>query len=160
MFGLLANVQETKAQYYDQAIGFRAGTSFEASYKRFIFHEPRYVQQAVEGLIGYHIDEWFKRYNGFVIEALYMVHIDLGFDTGFSAFFGGGGYAGVYTEPGLEPYFGGGGTIVVGTEYTFTHVPISISIDWKPLFGWPRYPYQSLARGAVTIRYVLPTTFQ
>ncbi len=153
---LSANKQAT-AQYYDHAIGFRAGTSFELSYKRFIFYKPRYFQQAFEVLVGYHIDEWDKRYNGFVAEGLYLFHLDVGFDTGFSAYLGVGAYAGVYTETAKQPYFGGGGTIALGMEYTFTHVPISISLDWKPLFGFPRFPPRSLARGAFTLRYVFPT---
>lgn len=158
--GLYFGNNELKAQYYDQALGFRAGTSFEASYKRFIFYAPRYVQQAAEVLVGYHIDEWDKKYNGFVVEALYFLHIDIGFDTGFSGFVGAGGYIGVYTEPSKEPYLGGGGTIAVGVAYNFTHLPLSISVDWKPLIGYPRFPYKSLARGAVTLRYILPTAFQ
>jgi hypothetical protein len=157
---LLGDAQEAKGQYYDQAIGFRAGTSFELSYKRFLFYNPRYFQQAGEVLIGYHIDEWDKRYNGFVLEALYHFHLDIGFDTGWSAFLGLGGYAGVYTEPSKQPYFGGGVTLALGIAYNFTHVPISISLDWKPLFGFPRLPPKSLARGAITLRYILPTTWQ
>ncbi len=155
---LCFSLSDSKAQYYDHAIGFRAGTSFELSYKRFIFFTPKW-QQAIEGLVGYHIDEWDKRYNGFVIEGLYLLHMDLGFDTGFSGFVGGGIYAGIYTETGRKPFFGGGASAVVGVEYSFTHAPVSISIDWKPLFGWPRYPYKSLARGAVTLRYIFPTIF-
>jgi len=156
---MLANTKEASAQYYDQALGIRGGTSVELSYKRFIFYTPS-IQQAIEGLVGYHLDEWDKRYNGIVIEGLYLFHLDLGFDTGFSGFAGAGLYGGVYVETGRPAYFGGGATIAVGVSYTFTHVPVSLSIDWKPLFGFPRYPYKSLGRGAVTIRYVLPTTWQ
>ncbi len=143
------------AQYYEHAIGFRAGTSFEASYKRFIFFEPK-IQQAVEGLIGYHLDAWDKKNNGFVIEGLYLVHLDLGFNTQFSGFAGGGAYMGIYTETGKPLFFGGGFTLATGISYTFTHVPISLSVDWKPIFGYPlRLPF-SLARGGLTVRYVFP----
>lgn len=145
----------SSAQYYEHAVGFRAGTSFEASYKRFVFFEPK-IQQAVEGLIGYHLDAWDKKNNGFVIEGLYMVHLDLGFNTQFSGFAGGGAYMGIYTETGKPIFFGGGFTLVTGVSYTFTHVPVSLSLDWKPLFGYPlRLPF-SLARGGLTIRYVFP----
>ncbi len=157
---MLGMTTKSEAQYYDQALGLRAGTSFEITYKRFVFYAPRHVQQAVEIMAGYHLDEWDKRYNAFVIEALYLFHVDIGFDTGFSAFAGAGGYIGLYTEPSKTPYLGGGGTIVIGAAYNFTHVPISVSIDWKPLIGYPRFPFKSLARGAVTLRYIFPTTFQ
>ena len=151
-------------QYYDQTIGFRAGTSFEASYKRFIFYTPD-VQQALEVLAGFQLDENvpmvaydIPENNGFVLEGLWLCHLDIGFDTNFSGFAGGGAYFGGYVESGKsEIFFGGGLTLLVGMEYSFTHVPISVSIDWKPLIGYPRL---SLARGALTLRYILPTPWQ
>lgn len=152
-----------QAQYYDQTIGLRGGTSFEISYKRFIFYTPQ-IQQAIEGLAGFQIDENIVLLpydkpinNGYVFEALWVLHLDLGFDTNFSGFAGGGVFLGAYTETGKNAFFGGGFTAIVGVEYTFSHAPISISIDWKPLFGYPRF---SLTSGGITIRYILPTTWQ
>jgi len=163
VLAVLFSATMTQAQYYDQALGIRAGTSVEASYKRFIFYTPQ-IQQAIEGLIGFQVDEnvpFFEYdrpiHNGYVFEAMWVFHIDLGFDTNFSGFAGAGFFLGGYVETGQQPIFGGGGTIAVGVEYTFTHVPISIGIDWKPLFGYPRF---SLARGGLTLRYILPTTWQ
>ncbi|MCP4441534.1 MAG: hypothetical protein GY810_21710 [Aureispira sp.] len=146
----------SKAQYYDHALGIRGGTSLEVSYKRFIFYTPS-IQQAIEGLIGFQIDELKRTQNGWVFEALYHFHLDLGFDTGFSGFAGIGGYIGVFTEHGKKPYLGGGATMAIGASYTFTHAPVNIAIDWKPILGFPR---MSLTRGAVTLRYVFPTTWQ
>lgn len=154
-----------KAQYYDQTIGLRAGTSLEASYKRFIFYTPK-AQQALEVLLGFQIDEGIAfpgilydqpRNNGYVLEALWVFHLDIGFDTNFSAFAGGGGYLGAYTETGRNAFLGGGFTAVLGMEYTFSHAPVSVSVDWKPILGFPRF---SLARGGVTLRYIIPTTWQ
>ena len=92
----LCLTKSSKAQYYDHALGFRAGTAFEVSYKRFIFFEPN-IQQAFEGLAGFQIDEGMKLFaydepinNAFIIEGLWLVHLDLGFDTNFSGFAGGG----------------------------------------------------------------------
>lgn len=152
-----------KAQYYDQSMGIRAGTSFEATYKRFIFFRPD-IQQAVECMAGFQIDENVVMLpydipinNGFVTEGLWLFHIDLGFETNFSGYVGAGLYLGLYVQTGLDaPFFGGGGTVAVGVEYTFTHVPLSVTIDWKPIFGYPRF---SLARGALTLRYLIPTTW-
>lgn len=152
-----------QAQYYDQTIGLRAGTSFEVGYKRFIFYTPQ-VQQAVEFLAGFQLDENvvllpydIPLNNGYVFEALWVFHLDLGFDTNFSGFAGAGGYLGAYTETGRNAFFGGGFTAVLGVEYTFSHAPISVAIDWKPLLGYPRF---SLTSGGLTVRYILPTTWQ
>ncbi|BDS14506.1 hypothetical protein [Aureispira anguillae] len=156
---------ELNAQYYDQTIGLRVGTSVEASYKRFIFYTPK-IQQAIEFLGGFQVDEGIffpgvvydqPLNNGYVFETLWVFHLDLGFDTNFSGFAGAGGYLGAYTETGKTAFFGGGFTAVVGVEYTFSHAPVSVSVDWKPIIGFPRL---SLARGSLTLRYVLPTTWQ
>lgn len=161
----MGQLSTASAQYYDQTFGLRAGTSVELSYKRFFFYTPD-VQQALEVLAGIQIDEniYFPTFlydhplnNGYVLEALWVFHLDIGFDTNFSAFAGGGGYAGAYTETGRPTFFGGGFTAVLGIEHTFSHAPISIAIDWKPILGYPRF---SLARGGVTLRYILPTTWQ
>ncbi|MFK7798171.1 MAG: hypothetical protein AB8E82_12005 [Aureispira sp.] len=154
-----------KAQYYDQTMGLRAGTSLELTYKRFFFYTPK-PQQALEVLAGFQIDEGIffpgivydqPRNNGYVVEALWVFHLDIGFDTNFSAYAGAGGYMGAYTETGRNAFFGGGFTAVLGMEYTFTHAPVSLGLDWKPILGFPRF---SLARGALTLRYILPTTWQ
>lgn len=154
-----------QAQYYDQTIGLRAGTSLELTYKRFFFYTPK-PQQALEVMAGFQIDEGIffpgivydqPRNNGYVVEALWVFHLDIGFDTNFSAYAGAGGYMGAYTETGRNAFFGGGFTAVLGMEYTFSHAPVSLGIDWKPILGFPRF---SLARGALTLRYILPTTWQ
>ncbi len=154
-----------KAQYYDQTVGLRGGTSLEASYKRFFFYTPK-AQQALEILMGFQLDENINFptilydqpiNNGYVLEALWVFHLDIGFDTNFSAYAGGGGYVGMYTESGRTPFLGGGFTAVLGIEYTFSHAPVSLGLDWKPLLGYPRF---SLARGGLTIRYIIPTTWQ
>lgn len=154
-----------QAQYYDQTVGLRGGTSLELTYKRFFFYTPK-PQQALEILAGFQIDEGVffpgiiydqPQNNGYVLEALWVFHLDIGFDTNFSAYAGGGGYLGAYTETGRNAFFGGGFTAVLGMEYTFSHAPVSVGLDWKPILGFPRF---SLARGALTLRYILPTTWQ
>lgn len=164
-FLCLALHSSLQAQYYDQTVGVRAGTSLELSYKRFFFYTPK-PQQALEILAGFQIDEGIffpgilydhPRNNGYVLETLWVFHLDIGFDTNFSAFAGAGGYLGAYTETGRNAFFGGGFTAVLGMEYTFSHAPVSVGIDWKPILGFPRF---SLARGGVTLRYIIPTTWQ
>jgi len=160
LFFLLASaLPSLQAQYYDHAFGARAGTNLQLSYKRFLFYQPTHIQQSIEGLFGVQLDLLNRQrtQNGYVLEALYNLHIDLGFDTGFSGYVGAGLYGGIYTEVGQDNIFGGGFTATVGAEYTFTHVPINISIDWRPFFGYPRI---SLINSGITIRYVFPTTWQ
>ena len=145
-----------QAQFYDQALGLRGGTTWALSYKRFVAYTPS-LQQAFEVLVSAQLDELKRERNGFVLEGLYFIHGDIGWDTGFSAFAGLGPFAGIYTEVGRKPYFGGGITGSFGVEYTFTHTPINLSLDWKPFAGYPR---STLLSGGLTIRYVLPTTWQ
>lgn len=154
--GVLMSTTSAFAQYYDHVIGVRGGTSVELSYKRFVAYYPS-IQQAVEGLIGFQFDERRRSQNGYIIEGLYHLHMDVGFNTGFSAFVGGGLYTGVYTEPAIKPRWGGGVTGLIGMEYTFTHAPVNISIDWKPFLGTPR---SSLIGGGISLRYVFSTTWQ
>lgn len=157
LFFLITGVTSaTTAQYYDQAIGARAGTSFSLSYKAFFSYHPS-IQMAWEVLGGVQIDEWGQKTNGYVAEGVWYGHIDLGFDTGFSGFAGAGIFMGVYTPPNEKAAFGGGLSAVIGASYTFTHTPFNIALDWKPILGSPR---SSLTRGALTLRYVIPTTWQ
>jgi hypothetical protein len=153
LLGLLIAKQDLTAQFYDQALGLRGGTTIGASYRRFIFYTPD-IQQSIEGIVGFQFDERNRpqKVNGYVLEALYFAHIDVGFDTGFGAFAGAGLFGGMYTEQGQKAKFGGGITASIGMEYTFTHIPINISIDWKPFLGYPR---MSLLSGGLSLRYVL-----
>lgn len=158
LFCLFIGVGTTaKAQYYDQAIGMRAGTSLSLSYKSFFSYHPN-IQMAWEVLGGIQLDELRLETNGYVVEGVWYAHMDLGFDTGFSGFVGAGIFLGIYTPPNTRTAFGGGLSAVVGASYTFTHTPLNIAIDWKPILSSPRVP--SLTRGAVTLRYVIPTTWQ
>ncbi len=153
---LLGSHHTASAQYYDQAVGMRAGTSLMASYKAFFSYYPK-VQMAWEVLGGLQVDELQLQTNGYVLEGVWYAHMDLGFDTGFSGFAGAGVFMGLYTPPQENVRFGGGISATIGASYTFTHTPVNIAIDWKPILGVPR---MSLTRGALTIRYVLPTAWQ
>lgn len=153
----LLTAYTTQAQYYDSSLGLRAGTSMQASYKRFLFYDPTHIQQSIEGLFGVQLDLINRQKNGYILEALYNVHRYLGFDTGFSAYAGAGLFGGIYTEIGQPNRFGGGITGTIGLEYTFKLVPINISLDWRPFLGIPR---SSLIGFGLTVRYIFPTTWQ
>jgi hypothetical protein len=148
------------AQYFDQAISGRFGTEIMVGYKRFALYHPD-PQLAWEVQLGLQLDEraFSKKAsiiqtNGYVAQGMCYWHNDIGFDTGFSGFLGAGIFMGIYTPFGEKARFGGGVAFSAGVSYTFTHVPLDISIDWMPILGSPR---MSIARGAITLRYVLPT---
>ena len=153
---LFLTYQYSKAQYYDEVIGARGGNTIGLSYKRFIFYYPN-IQQAAEGVIGFQFDLKNKNRNAYILEANYHLHVDVGFNSGFSAFAGAGLFGGLYTEVGFANKFGGGISGVLGMEYSFTHAPINIAIDWKPFLGLPR---SSLLGFGLTLRYIFSTTWQ
>lgn len=145
--------QSSQAQYYDHALGVRAGTTFGASYKQFRELLPNQPQQAIELLFGIQLDEQENLRNGYVLEGLYQLQFDIGFDTRFAGYIGAGGYIGLYGRTGLPVQFGAGLTGMLGLEYNFKFMPLNISLDWKPIWGMPR---QSLTRGALSLRYIFP----
>lgn len=151
LFSLLAS--SSQAQYYDHAIGLRAGTTFGFSYKEFRNLLPNQPQQAIEAILGIQLDEQDNLRNGYALEGLYELQFDIGFDTRFAGYIGAGGYIGLYGRTGQPTEFGGGLTGLIGVEYNFKFMPINISLDWKPIWGYPR---ESLTRGALSIRYIFP----
>jgi hypothetical protein len=153
---LIGFYQQSQAQFYDHVIGMRAGNTIGLSYKRFIFYYPD-IQQAIEGVAGFQFDLKNRNRNAYVLEANYHLHIDVGFNTGFSAFAGAGLFGGFYTEVGQPSRFGGGISGVLGMEYGFTHAPVNVALDWKPFLGIPR---SSLLGFGLTLRYIFPTTWQ
>jgi hypothetical protein len=153
---LFLTYQQGKAQYYDYVIGARVGNTIGLSYKQFIFYYPN-IQQAAEGVIGFQFDLKNRNRNAYILEANYHLHVDVGFNTGFSAFAGAGLFGGIYTEVGQPNKFGGGISGVLGMEYSFTHAPVNIAVDWKPFLGSPR---SSLLGFGLSLRYIFSTTWQ
>ena len=157
---ILLTSNSLRAQYFDNAIGGRFGTDFMLTYKQFFLYDPD-PQLAFEVMAGLQLDErvlsrkaTVAQTNGYVVQGLCYYHRDLGFDTGFSGFAGLGPFLGSYTPQGKNVRFGGGLAFAIGASYTFTHIPLDLSIDWMPILGAPRL---SAARGGITLRYVIPT---
>lgn len=125
------------AQYFDWAIGPRAGTTTGISYKKFFYNAHAY-----EVIAGYRWD------NGYTVDGLYEYHIDIAFDKGFTIYGGAGIVAGVYNRTG-KSRFSGGVSAIIGADYTFRYFPINISVDYKPTLGYN----SSYKEAALSIRY-------
>jgi hypothetical protein len=117
------------AQDYHTGLGIRGGFSNGISVKHFYTTDI-----AVEGILT-------TRWNGFKVTGLAEWHIPV-FDTeGLYFYYGGGAHIGIWDSE--KDYFGepvsGTGFFlgidgVIGLEYAFPGIPLSIGLDWKPGF--------------------------
>ena len=119
------------SQDYHTGLGVRFGFANGITVKHFIT-----TNDAVEGILT-------ARWNGFNITGLYERHLPV-FDTeGFYFFYGGGVHFGMWDilkfdpdsdKSGNQLFLGLDG--IVGLEYVFADVPLSLGLDWKPGFNF------------------------
>lgn len=115
------------AQDYHTGLGLRASVSPGISVKHFIT-----TNMAGEGILT-------VRWGGFNLTGLAEWHLPV-FDTeGFYFLYGGGAHLGVWdrdrdyygnTRDGTTVFLGIDG--IIGLEYAFPDIPLSIGLDWKP----------------------------
>ena len=127
IFVLFLLVLSSKSQDYHSGLGLRASVSPGISFKHFLT-----TNMAGEGILT-------VRWGGFNATGLAEWHLPV-FDTeGFYFFYGGGAHLGVWdssrdyygsTEGGTNLFLGIDG--IVGLEYAFLDIPLSIGLDWKP----------------------------
>jgi len=127
IFVLFLLVFTSKAQDYHSGLGLRASVSPGISFKHFITSN-----MAGEGILT-------VRWGGFNATGLAEWHLPV-FDTeGFYFFYGGGAHLGVWdssrdyygtTHNGTSLFLGVDG--IIGLEYAFMDIPLSIGLDWKP----------------------------
>lgn len=115
---LILNSMTSNAQIYKNAAGIRIGPSAPAiktgfTYKRFLNDA-----HALEAMLS--VTE------GIGLGVLYEIHQPLTPDN-LQWYVGFGGYAAVYKK---DSYVGGTG--IIGLDYTFTQIPLNVSVDWKP----------------------------
>lgn len=138
------------SQDYNAAIGFRAGVNQGITFKDFVGRSSAF-------------DLIFSNYHyGLFFTALYENHnFDIFSVPNLALFYGFGGHVGYYNSahwPSNWHEHSGdavvfGADIVVGVEYTFEPIPISISLDIVPSLNI--IPYMSYwQKGALSIRYV------
>ena len=136
------------AQDYNTGIGLRLGFYNGLTVKHFIGEKS-----ALEGIVA-------TRWKGIGITGLYEIHNQLLNVDGVNWYFGLGGHVGFYdgdhTDWGKPDtkYTVIGVDGILGIEYNFSEVPISISADWKPAYdlaGNTKFWYDG---GALSIRYI------
>lgn len=143
-FGLSSNV----TAQYKTGIGARLGSFNGFTVKHFLND-----QNALEGLVSF-------RWNGFVVTGLYEWQKPFPDVPNLDWFIGGGAHIGFWSEGNYhwESYQSHtivGADFILGLEYTFKEVPISLSLDWKPAFNFIGYSNWWGDGAALSIRYTI-----
>ena len=124
-------------QPYEHSLGVRAGYSSGISYKGFFRHQ----MAAIEADVLYNK-------HGFNLSALYEYHIEAFRNKRLLIYLGGGVFGGSW-----EAEFSAGLAGVAGIEYTLRDLPISFSLDWKPMMNVYRLFEVDLLDFGISIRY-------
>lgn len=119
----------TRSQDYDIGLGIKAGMAPGVSAKYFLT-----TNGALEGIATF-------RWGGVNVTGLAEFHVPV-FDTkGMTFYYGGGIHLGVWDSgkaidrPDTGSKFNFGIDGIVGLEYAFFRVPLSLGLDWKPNFN-------------------------
>lgn len=97
-------------------------------------------KQAIEGLLSF---------DPLAIGGLYEVFQPLG-PEGLSWFYGGGAYVS-FKKPVNSGLQG-----IVGLDYTFTTLPLNLSVDWKPELSLTRSVNFEPAAVGISARFMIP----
>lgn len=133
IIALLTIVMSVKSQEYKNSIGVR-GTYAVGITGKHIFQENK----AIEGILTF-------GYGGFNITGLYEIHAPA-FDVNrLYWYYGGGAHIG-QTGPAGHPFHDReegelllGIDGIVGLEYDIEEIPLTISLDWKPVISFTGY---------------------
>ena len=149
------------AQFYDNGLGLRLGTTSAMTYKRFVTKE-----QAIELLVS-------GRKDGIQFTVLYEFHrpTKLNISKNFFFYYGVGGHVG-YVKENLDQYrlnnsvvpveanrealFTMGVNTIIGMEYRWLAVPMTIGADLKPFFEFigMRETEFKIWDAAISVKYV------
>ena len=137
------------AQDYNTGTGLRAGFSNGLTIKHFIS-----AKSALEGILA-------SRWRGFEITGLYEIHNQAFNTERLKWYVGFGGHIGFWNGDNTKRW-GTPGTKytvigidgILGLEYSFTEIPVNISIDWKPSYNFSGYSGLWADGGAFSLRYI------
>lgn len=125
---MLLTSQLSTAQEYKSAIGIRLSNNQAMVGNALSFKYFLNEKTAIEGLLAFS--------DPLAIGGLIEIHQPLG-TPGLQWYYGGGPYLAFAKEYNVNkqrndvnPYFGAQG--VVGLDYKFTNLPLTLSLDWKP----------------------------
>lgn len=137
-----------RAQDYGTGIGIRGGPAQGITIKHFISNT-----NAIEGIVS-------TRWQGWIITGLYEIHADPFKVSELKVFYGAGAHIGWWYNPDA-PWADAGGQYsiigidaILGMEYSFNEIPISLSIDWKPAFNLFGYTGGWFDGGGISVRYI------
>ncbi len=150
------------AQQYAQSAGLRLGTTAGLTYKKFLTEE-----KAVEILMS-------GRNDGFQIITMYVNHLpmEVAFSEFFYGYYGIGGHLGFERFDGLrkvltsidppdfeyedQTYFIMGVDALIGVEYRWLSIPMTVGFDLKPYFNFigMRHTEAHFWDAAITLKYV------
>lgn len=126
------------AQNYKWGLGARVGgesVGFTVKHK----FSPR---KGMEGILSFPWDD------GFIATALYQWHIPV-ITSGFAFYYGPGAHIGAWDDD-----FAIGVDFMAGLEYKISKIPLSLSLDYKPMFTIASDTKFHMADIAFSIRYV------
>lgn len=128
---------------YKNAIGVRGLLNIDVSYQRYITAQTR-----IEGTIGFD-------YYGFSMAAMHQWTFELPIDTEgiWQWYVGAGGGIGSWDRQKYDKGFSLGALVQVGVEYTFSNIPLLLSLDYRPGFYFlpeGRFDFRGIAVG---VRY-------
>ncbi|MFT6868281.1 MAG: hypothetical protein ACJA08_003131 [Cyclobacteriaceae bacterium] len=150
------------AQQYQQSAGIRLGHTSGLTYKKFI-HEEEAIELLLSG-----------RKNGMQLTGLYTFHhpMEVSFNENFYVYYGIGAHLGYEKYGNLrriatsfeprtfayeqENYFLMGADAILGVEYRWLSVPVTVGLDIKPYFNFigMRYSRVKFWDTALSIKYV------
>ncbi len=141
-------IYNADAQIYKTAYGLKVGWIVGANAKHFISQKS-----AIEGDLDI-------QKKGFILTGTYQYHFDVKKIETFKWFIGGGAHFGLWDKSVTwvslkEPTYIGGITAMIGIEYAFPTIPLSLALDLDPrynLFGKKTF----WAYGGISIRYTIP----
>ena len=147
---------QVNAQPYKTGIGLRGGWASGITVKHFTNSNT-----ALEGILS-------TRFRGLLFTGLYEKQLDFGEVKGLDWFYGVGAHVGFYQnryyvykyKRGLlvneypNNFVNIGIDGIIGLEYTFEEIPVSLSADVKPFFDIV-YPGPGWWAGALSIRFLI-----
>ena len=144
----LSLVSISSAQDYNTGLGLRVGIYNGLTAKHFLG-----TKSALEGIIS-------TRWKGIGITGLYELHNSLFNADRLKWYVGGGAHVGFYNGDNAD--WGSPGTKyavigldgILGLEFSFSDIPISLDLDWKPVFNIWGYQGVWADELALAMRYI------